>query len=375
MMDKHVSIVGGGIAGLTLACHLQKSGTPYTVFEQAPNFKTVGAGIILANNAMQVFQKLGLAEELSEKGRRVSYLNLVDEQLNILTSSDLSPFESKYGVKNIAIHRADLQASLLNRLDADQVHLNKRVESISDNELSFSDGTKHKVDVLIGADGIHSQVRAALFGEVPIQEAGQVCWRGVVDYQLPDSLAYQFNEAWGPGVRFGFGQINERQVYWFALSKYKASVSEWDGEDWKQGFNSFHPVVVDLLRLTPDDTIHRGEISQLAWQNTWYKGDVCLIGDACHAMTPNMGQGAGQGIEDAYILAHCLKDNDVSEAFKRFQKLRIRKVKTIVNTSWRIGKIAQLDSSISRKLRNMILRITPQKVAQNQLAKLIQLEI
>lgn len=374
-MERHVSIVGGGIAGLTLACHFQQSGTPYTVFEQTPHFKTVGAGIILANNAMQVFQKLHLAEELSSKGSRISYLNLVDEQLNVLTSSDLSIFESQHGVNNIAIHRADLQASLLNRLNPDQVHVNKRVESITDNVLKFSDGSTHTFDVLIGADGIHSQVRTALFGNIPIQQAGQVCWRGVVDYQLPDSFAYQFNEAWGAGVRFGFGQINERQVYWFALSKFKTTLAEWDGKDWKQEFDAFHPVVVDLLRLTPDATIHRGDISQLSWLDTWHKENVCLIGDACHAMTPNMGQGAGQGIEDAYSLAHCLDNYDISEAFQRYQNLRIGKVKTIVTTSWRIGKIAQLDSSIGRKLRNMVLRMTPQILAQKQLAKVIKLEI
>ena len=114
-MDRHVSIVGGGIAGLTLACHLQKTGIPYAVFEQAPNFKTVGAGIILANNAMQVFQKLGLADELSKKGQRISYLNLVDEQLNILASSDLSPFESKYGVNNIStVNNSNLPANIKN---------------------------------------------------------------------------------------------------------------------------------------------------------------------------------------------------------------------------------------------------------------------
>lgn len=372
---REISIVGGGIAGLSLACHLEKKQIPYHLFEQAPIFNPVGAGILLANNAMQVFQRLGIAETLSKKANRISFLNLVDEQLNVLSSSNLASFEKQYGVNNIAIHRADLHATLLEQLDTEKVHLNKQVESISNHQIHFSDGNQHKFEILIGADGIHSKVRESIFGPGKIKEAGQVCWRGVVDYQLPKSMIDQFNEAWGPGIRFGFAQINKEQVYWFALCKYKRSMSEWDGKNWKKEFNSYHPIVVDLLKLTPDEAIHRAEISQLEWMNKWYQDDVCLIGDACHAMTPNMGQGAGQGIEDAYILAHCLGTQTPEEAFKNYESMRLAKVKSIVNISWQIGRVAQLDSALGRKLRNMILRMTPQKLSQRQVSKVIELAI
>lgn len=373
-MVENIKIIGAGIAGLTFASHLEQQDLKYQLFEQAPSFKTVGAGILLANNAMQVFQRLGLAEQLIQKGRKISYLNLVDENLKLLSSVSLADFEAKYGVSNIAIHRADLQHILLNSISSDRIFLEHTLENLDDSSLEFKENVKIPYDVVVGADGIKSNVRRSLFGEMPIEYAGQICWRGLVNFQLPEQFQYQFNESWGAGSRFGFAQINTEQVYWFALCNYQNSVSEWDGENWRESFSKFNPLVQELLASTPDDSIHMAPISQLPLLKTWHKNSVCLIGDACHAMTPNMGQGAGQGIEDAFVLSHCLqKYESVEDGFAQYQILRFQKVKSIVNNSWQIGKIAQLNSSIGRMIRNLALKITPKSISQNQIAKVIQL--
>lgn len=371
---RDIKIIGAGIAGLTLASHLEQHDFTYKIYEQAPSIKSVGAGILLANNAMQVFDKLGLAEQLTQKGQKISYLNLVDQNLKLLSSVNLNLFETKYGVSNIAIHRADLQQILRNAISRDCFLLDHQLESVSNNQLQFKGKEAVPYEIAIGADGINSVVRKSLFGDISIKHAGQICWRGIVNYQLPDQFQNQFNESWGSGARFGFAQINTSQVYWFALCNYKSSMSEWEGKNWQESFAKFHPLINDLLFTTEKNKIHMAPITQLSLLHSWYKDNVGLIGDACHAMTPNMGQGAGQGIEDAYVLSHCLNSYDsIEDSFARYQILRYQKAKSIVNNSWKIGKIAQLESSIGRSIRNLVLKATPTFISQNQTAKIAQL--
>lgn len=372
-MDQ-INIIGAGIAGLTLAVHLEKANIPYQVFEQAPSFKTIGAGILLANNAMQIFNRIGLASLLLDKGLRINTLNIVNQNLQVLSGINLSSYEKQYQVSNIAIHRSDLQNFLLDSVSSENIHLGHTLNDISDSDLIFNNGKSISKGIVIGADGIHSIVRHSLFGEKEIQYPGQICWRGVVDYTLPEQYVHQFNESWGKGSRFGFAQINSKQVYWFALCNYRDSVSEWDNKNWRESFDQFHPLVVELLAATNDSSIHMAPISQLTLLQKWHHESTCLIGDACHAMTPNMGQGAGQGIEDAYTLSHCIQSNhSITDAFQQFQKLRFKKVKSIVQNSWQIGKIAQLESNIGRAIRNTVFKSIPQFITQNQSKKVFQI--
>lgn len=370
----NINIIGAGIAGLALAVHFEKAGIQYQLYEQAPEFKTVGAGILLANNAMQIFKQIGLAHQLLEKGLRIKNLNIVDQELRILSGIDLVDFETQYQVSNIAIHRADLQECLLNSISSDNIHLDHKLKDFQDSELIFENGKTIPKGIVIGADGIHSTVRQALFGDKKLEYPGQICWRGVVDFALPEAYLHQFNESWGKGARFGFAQINAKQVYWFALCNYKQSVSEWDGKDWKQSFNQFHPLVRELLQSTNNSNIHVAPMSQLEILKEWHDESICLIGDACHAMTPNMGQGAGQGIEDAYTLSKCIqRSKSIEASFKLFQSLRYKKVKSIVQNSWQVGKIAQLESKIGRVIRNTVLKSTPKFLAKSQSKKVFQL--
>lgn len=373
-MDK-INIIGAGIAGLTLAAHLEKAKLPYQLFEQASSFKTVGAGILLANNAMQIFKQIGLDNRLVEKGHRITDLNIVNQNLDRLSGLNLLEFENQYQVSNIAIHRADLQECLLHSISSDHIHLDHKLKDITSTNLVFENGKTDSKGIVIGADGIHSTVRHVLFGQKEIEYPRQICWRGVVDFKLPNKYLHELNESWGNAARFGFTQINSKQVYWFALCNYEHSASEWDDKNWRESFKQFNPLVVELLQSTDDSSIHTAPISQLAILKKWHTTSSCLIGDACHAMTPNMGQGAGQGIEDAYTLYKCLQSaRSIEDSFKLFQKLRYKKVKTIVQNSWQIGKIAQLESSLARALRNLILKSTPTFVAKKQTSKIFQLQ-
>ena len=367
-----IKIIGAGIGGLTLGIALKQKGFEVKIYEAAKEIKVVGAGIILGCNAMQVYQKLGLDQKLAAKGNLLNKLSVTDHKLKNLSVLSLDYFVEKYQLANFAIHRADLHQVLLDQFDASEVIFGKRLKKVNQNktEIEFTDGTKESFDILIGADGIHSVVRASIFGtDLEIRKAGQMCWRGVVEYQLPKEYKHEFREAWGLGARIGHGQINESQVYWFALINSNESPDTFQNKDWKKAFKDFDPLLFELINLTPNQNIHLGEMTDLELLTKWYQDNICLLGDAAHAMTPNMGQGAGQSIEDALALANMLAkyEGDHLQAFPAYQMYRKKKVDKIVNNSWRIGNISQLENPFVIGLRNAAMRITPAFIGRNAL--------
>ena len=172
---------------------------------------------------------------------------------------------------------------------------------------------------------------------------------------------------WGKGSRFGFGQINKEEVYWFALLNIKKDIKEYNTLQWKSKFDNYHLIVSELLAITDNESIHTGLIEDLKPIKNWSNGKICLIGDAAHAMTPNMGQGAGQSIEDALKLAEFLSECPYEEAFEKYENHRFSKVQMIIKNSWRIGSMAQVDSLVLRTIRNSVLKLTPKGVTSKQM--------
>lgn len=377
MKTETIDIIGAGIGGLTTAIALEQKGFKTRIFEQAETIKPIGAGIILANNAMQVFKKLGISKEIEGSGNAISSINITEPNLRILSKADLKYFEKKYAVKNIAIHRGVLQQILINQLKSSELILNHRLKSVVENEntntLEFENAKSYESNILLGADGLNSIVRQNLFPRNTIRHANQICWRGISNYNLPIEFKNELNEAWGKDDRFGFVQISENKVYWYALKSIKKDKSELDFNVIKSDFNNYHVVVKDIINSTSIEQINTAEISDLKPINNWHYKNVCLIGDAAHAATPNMGQGACQAIEDAYVLSECINKYDVNKAFETFQKLRLKKAHQIVNTSWSIGKMAHQSNPIIIKFRNKALELTPSFISKKQYNKVFQL--
>ena len=178
-MTKPISIIGGGIGGLTTAITLHQRGLPIVVYESAPEIKAVGAGIIIANNAMQVFKDLGIDHHITQAGNRISDIKITDQQLKPLSLVSLAKYEQQYGVYNVAIHRGTLQQILADALGYEHIQLNKRLSSITQQNkvfsLGFDDQTHTDTHLLIGADGIKSVVRQQLFPPSYIRNAQQIC--------------------------------------------------------------------------------------------------------------------------------------------------------------------------------------------------------
>ncbi len=373
---KKITIIGAGIGGLTTAIALRKKGFDVEIFETTPEFKNVGAGIGLGMNAMQVYKHLGLYDEILRQGNYTNLLHSSNRQLKVIGSVHFENLETVFHVKNVAIHRAVLHEILIRHAGDTPIHLGKKLKSLHDNgsqvTLEFEDGTEHVSHLVIGADGIHSAVRASLFGPFETRDARQLCWRGISSAQLDPKYNNALNEAWGKGSRFGFAHISKDLIYWFALVNKDGTTNR--NTDLTALFSGYHPVITELIKATPKERVLFNEIRDLAPIDTWYKGNVCLLGDAVHATTPNLGQGACQAIESAMVLSICLDEEPtIEQAFSRYQSTRIEKAHYVTKTSWRLGKLAQTANPLIAFLRNLIIRLIPESRTEKQNRKLFSL--
>lgn len=377
---KKVTIIGAGIAGLTTAISLKQKGFEPVLFESAPEIKGIGAGLALAANAMIGYKRLGIMEDIAAIGQLVSTITIKDHKGNVITKMDTKRLGEKYNIHNYAVHRADLQSTLLSKINPDNLFLNKKTIAIvrTDNNVivKFEDGTEHKTDTLIVAEGIHSVIRKNLLPNTKLRYSGYTCWRGIIDN--PNLDVENSMETWGKGKRFGMVPLTNNRIYWFACinaSKNNEKFKHYTIEDLKREFHGFHEPIPTILSLTKDADLIWADISDFKPIKTFAFDNIVLIGDAAHATTPNMGQGACQAIEDAIILAEELgKESEVSIAFKNFEKRRVKRVNAIVKKSWVLGKIAQLENPLFTKLRNLIFRSVPSRLNEKQAKSLYEVD-
>ncbi|GAB2576820.1 FAD-dependent monooxygenase [Spirosoma areae] len=374
------TIIGGGIAGLSMAIALNRLNLQTTLFESAPTIRPLGAGLALAANAIQAFRRMGIADAVVREGRQLDAFTVLDEQGQVVTRTDSRAISQRYGINNFTIHRATLHKVLLAQLDPNGIHTGKRAIHIDQQPASvlihFDDGTTHQTDYLLVADGIHSAIRQQLLpGSLP-RYAGYTCWRAVV-YRPGNSL-HEATETWGTRGRVGIVPLANDQVYWFACVNAPAqdkSMHQLTARDLANRFRSYHAPIPDLLAQTPDENLLLNDIIDLKPLSRYAFGRTLLLGDAAHATTPNMGQGACQAIEDAVILADELAKNGSPEtAFVAFERRRLQRTHYITNTSWRVGQLAQTTSPLLAALRNGLFRRLPASLNQRQLETLYRVD-
>src|SRR5712692_2520689 len=205
-----VLVIGGGIGGLSVAIALQQAGIDVSVFESASTMREVGAGLTLWTNAVRALQKLGLTEALCAVGTPSTQATIRSWQGEILSETPVRELTNKFGVASlVGVHRADVQAMLLDALGKEVVHLGARCVGCAQDETgvraSFADGQEVRGDILVGADGLHSIIRASLFDQEKPRYAGYTAWRGVTLFERKDALF----ESWGRGRRFGFVPLTQ----------------------------------------------------------------------------------------------------------------------------------------------------------------------
>lgn len=377
---KQFTILGGGIAGLTAAIALRRIGIQAQVFEAAPEIKPVGAGLVLAANAIKGYVKLGIAEKIIARGRLLPTFSILDSRGRKIAYADADAIAQKYGLHNFAIHRPELHEALMAELDPAQLHVNKpalRVEQNGDKAtLYFQDGTSHETDYLIVADGIHSPIRRQLVPGSTPRYAGYTCWRAVTDN--PGLSLTGATETWGAEGRFGIVPLAGNKIYWFACvnaPQNDPAMRAMQPEGLQRIFQKFHDPIPAILRHTPDDSLLWNDIIDLKPIPRFAFGNIVLIGDAAHATTPNMGQGACQAIEDAVILADELAAHDSpAAAFAAFERRRLPRTHYIVNNSWTLGKIAQWSHPLLVSLRNGLFRLIPESANERQLKAVLEVD-
>lgn len=378
-----IIIIGAGIGGLTTAIALLQKGFSVQIYEASKELQPVGAGIVLASNVLQIFERLNILTDIQVRGKMLDSMSVTDAKGKIIQKTDLKKVAEKFGKGVLGIHRARLQAGLLANLPENIVHLNKKCISISQNKekvtVSFEDGTKAEADICIGADGLRSVVRKHILGDFPLRYSGQTCWRGIANMTLPSPYNGNAYEMWGShgGLRMGFLEITAGEIYFFAVQKTTANGTDNAAERKEmllKMYADFPPVVKEIIQNTPLEKIVRHDITDLQPITKWHEERTVLIGDAAHATTPNMGQGGAQAIEDAWVIADCLaKYPNYAEAFAKFQEIRYEKAVWIVNNSATLGKMTNISGKFLTELRNFVLRLVPNSIAEKQAEKIYKL--
>lgn len=372
---KSFAIVGGGIGGLALAIAMQRRGYAVNVFENAPHIKPLGAGLGLAANAVKALSSIGISDDVLAKGKVMQKMVIKSQEGKMLSVTDSEEITKRFGmINNFTIHRADLHDVLIDHLAPGTLHLGKGCTSFGQHasgvDLVFQDGTTANFDYLIACDGIHSVFRKKLLPASQIRYAGYTCWRAVIDDVPPDFDFEETVEMWGTGSRFGIVPLTQKRVYWFAClnaNPNDPAMRNYKVKDLVRRFATYQDPVVQLLLRTRDEQLIWGDINDIAPIQHFAFGNIALMGDAAHATTPNMGQGACMALEDAAVMANCIEEyHTVEEAFKQFEKKRIQRTTKIVNTSWTLGKVAQFQNPLLASLRNTAIRFTPKSVAEKQ---------
>ncbi len=377
-------ISGGGICGLMMAIILEKKGHEVAVYEAATEIKAIGAGLVLSTNAIKALKSIGIAEAVLEKANLLDCFDVVLANGEILMATDAKKLNKKYNsMGNATIHRADLHQTLLALLKGKvDFYTGKRgVNVLQDSNgvtLNFRDGTSVNGDYLIACDGINSPIRQQLLPKSLPRYAGYTCWRAIVqhDGQFKDKYA---TETWGKNGRFGVVPLTNNRTYWFACLNTPQvrdpKMKAFTVADLAACFKDYHAPISQLLALTVDENLLWNDIEDIRPLKKLAFDRILLAGDAGHATTPNMGQGACQAIEDVAVLANCLNEKDrITDSFKSFEKIRLPRTTKIVNTSWTLGKVAQWTNPILTTFRNFALKMIPQSVNEKQMDYLFNVE-
>jgi 2-polyprenyl-6-methoxyphenol hydroxylase-like FAD-dependent oxidoreductase len=388
-----IIIVGAGIGGLSLASALRRMNRPFTVLERAPQLVAAGAGITLSPNALVALSHLGLADAARAAGRELGGGAICDRRGRVLLPvGDYegrakrvryvgpAPVQPGFG-PTFALTRTDLQLVLLSGAGPGAVETGCEVTGFTPHaggvRVALAGGRIIDGELLVGADGLRSAVRHGLRGDEPLRYAGTTSWRALVDdVELP--APDRFTESWGPGSRFGVVPLGPRRAYWFAVAD--APAGERDPEDprpqLRARFAAWHAPIDRLIAATPPDQIQRTDIFDRPPIDSWVHDRVALLGDAAHPMTPNLGQGGGQAIEDAVVLADALAHEPTIEgALARYEARRLRRANRFVVRSQRLGQLAHVQGRPLRWLRDRALRMIPQGFASRSLARELDFHI
>ena len=359
-----ITVIGAGIAGLVAAAGLQNDGHDVTVYERRPAPDRVGAGLTLFANSFEALDLVDLGDTVRDvsstaiAAMRAGQRSPSGSWLTTVPASATSSMHS--------VHRRDLHRALADRLAPGTLHTGSPATVAASGEPHVTPDHDAErgapADLVIVADGIHSPNRRALGLDTGLHYAGYIAWRGVTSE--PVDIHDEAGETWGHGQIFGIVPLPDDRIYWFGTLNCPAGAEYPDEHaEVRQRFIGWHPPIQDCIAATPPGDLMRHDIYDLAAPlPTPVKGRAVIIGDAAHAMTPNLGQGAGQGIEDAATLTVLLRGTtpeSLDATLAAYTGLRQKRTTSVMRRSRMAGRVAQASSPFLVGLRNAALRLAP----------------
>ncbi|MFT3798915.1 FAD-dependent oxidoreductase [Microbacterium sp.] len=353
-----VAVIGAGIGGLTAACGLAADGHEVIVYERRDEPGATGAGLTLFGNAFGALDAIGLGDTVREVSSDA--ISRMRAGQRVPSGDWLVSMPSAMVPTLRSLHRAELHRALTDALPAESLQLGRSAAVASDGQpIVTVDGAEERFDLVVAADGLRSAARARLGVDRGLRYAGYTAWRGVTAAGI--DVQDEAGETWGRGRVFGIVPLPDGRVYWFATESTAAGLhAEDEREALRERFGNWHTPIPACIDATPAETVLRHDIYDLArLPAAFAKGRRVLLGDAAHGMTPNLGQGAGQAIEDAATLTLLLRTGDPDTALARYDRLRRTRTTAIWRQSRQIGKIAQASRPVAAGLRDALLRATP----------------
>jgi 2-polyprenyl-6-methoxyphenol hydroxylase-like FAD-dependent oxidoreductase len=378
-MDDRALVIGAGIGGLATAIALQRTGREVLVLERAPVLSEIGAGISLWPNAVKALRRLGIGDAVEAAGAPAHDAAFRSWRGVQLGASITNRLQERFGAPLILVHRARLQAVMLRALGPSALRLNAECAAVEQGECEATvrvvGGGLERGAVVIGADGLHSRVRASLFADGGPRYAGITAWRGVVPLDDTLTRCISGGESFGRGSLFGVARLNGSQAYWWASARR----AEREGDEpaveksvLLRAFSGWHVPIPELIAATPPDAIIRTCLYDRHPLERLNLGRIALAGDAAHPMLPNLGQGACQAIEDAVALSEELAvTDDVVVALERYSARRSRHTAGVVNASRQMSRLAHLRNPLAAGLRNTLLRATPPSISLRRLEPIV----
>jgi 2-polyprenyl-6-methoxyphenol hydroxylase-like FAD-dependent oxidoreductase len=353
-MARRAAVIGAGIGGLATAVALGRRGWRVTVYERRPTLAALGAGLLVWPNAVHAVRALGLGQRLAAIGTEQTVSGVRRADGRWLTRVDPAEIGRRLDAPLLAVARPDLHEVLISGL-ADTVEIRTGAE--------VDPGDLPEADLVVAADGVGSATRAALAPGTRVVDAGYVAWRAMVPTaRVPAGVVAA--ETLGAGQRFGCAPITGHGVYWYATAPPPVRTSPPDDQlsELRERFIGWHDPIGALIAATePADLLHHGvgyldPVPPLAFDR------VALLGDAAHAMTPDIGQGAGLALEDAVTLASTLDGGDVAAGLARYDALRRPRVTALVRRARSIARLLQAAGPVGVLLRDLLIAATPARV-------------
>lgn len=368
-----VVIVGAGIGGLAVAAGLKRSGFDVEIFERASEIRSVGSGLSLMANALTALADIGIKPDFKD-ARIFETLKFLTSEGRPIRDIQFGVLTRRIGQPNLAIHRATLQQALLEQVVGCKIELGVIATGyVHDGDgvvVTFNDGRKVRADVLIGADGFNSTIRASMVGLEPPTDWRYIIWRATLPFHHSKVTPGYVAHYWGRGQRFGLADIGGGNVYWWG-TKNMAPEQARDWRDGKAGvqrlYSGWAPEVQAVIAATPENGISSTPAQDRSFLERWGDGHVTLLGDAAHPMLTSLGQGAGLAIEDAAVLAHCLATiDDPKTALRTYENRRRDRSRAMVEGSRALSRIEQLEHPLSTFARSLYFRFIPERTLARQ---------